>query len=267
MQQSADGTNWDWIDTYSIPADTGKTFSVHISGKFFRIVYTNGATLQSSFRLHSIFHKYQQVSSSIRPQDARTNDNDFSETLGYLMGYNSIANTWNRVGVTSGNLGGNETLLDRLKVNASLRVLDTALTAGSQLVAATGTQALGLNVNLRSSSTLAVTVTAATGTAATLTLPAVAAQFHYITSLDIVLYSTAARTGTATPILVTTTNVPGSLAYTFESAGAIGTNTPIQGFNLTIPLKSSVLNTATTIVAPIVTGGIWRITATYFTGA
>ena len=267
LQQSFDGTIWDLVDIYSVPAATGKTFSAHISAKFFRIVYTNGATLQTSFRLQSIYHKYQQPASTVRPQDGRSNDNDFGEELAFLMGYNSIANAWNRVGITSGNLGGNETLLDRLKVNASLRMIDIAQAVGSQLVGATGTQALGLNVNLRTSATLAVTITAATGVAATLTLPAVAAQFHYIISLKMVLYSTAARTGAATPIIVTSTNLPGTIAYTFETAGAIGTNTPIQGFDLAIPLKSSVVNTATTIVAPIVTNGIWRITATYFTGA
>jgi hypothetical protein len=118
-------------------------------------------------------------------------------------------------------------------------------------------------------STNTVTTTAATGVAATLTLPAAGiGLFHYITSLQIHIYATGARTGAATPTLVTTTNITGSPAFTFETAQAIGTNTPIQGFkDLTTPLKTTAANTATTIVAPIATGGIWRITATYFTGA
>lgn len=95
MQQSANGTNWDWLDVYSIPAAIGKTFGSHVSGKFFRIVYTNGASLQTSFRLQTIHHKHQQPSSVIRPQDGRGNDNDFSEELSHLMGYNGTS--WDRL--------------------------------------------------------------------------------------------------------------------------------------------------------------------------
>lgn len=129
-----------------------------------------------------------------------------------------------------------------------------------------GNNAIG-NINeLRAASTT-VTTTAASGVAATLTLPAAGAGlFHYITSLDIYIYATAARVGAAAPVVVTTTNITGAPAFTFETAQAIGTNTPIQGLNPTTPLKSSVVNTATTIVAPAATTGIWRITATYFTG-
>ena len=127
-----------------------------------------------------------------------------------------------------------------------------------------GTNNIG-NLNELRSATLAATVTAASGAAATLTLPAVVGQFHYITALDIVLYSAAARTGSATPTLVTTTNLPGSIAFTFSTAGAIGTN-DVQALIRVTPLKSLLANTATTIVAPIAAGGIWRITATYFTG-
>lgn len=114
-------------------------------------------------------------------------------------------------------------------------------------------------------SNLCVTTTAATGVAATLTLPAAAAGlFHYITLIEIQLYATAARTGGATPVLVTTTNLPGSPAWDFDTAQAIG-NTIRQTTQPTTPIKSSVAATATTIVAPIAVTGIWRITAYYYT--
>lgn len=116
-------------------------------------------------------------------------------------------------------------------------------------------------------STAAVTVTAASGSAATLTLPAAGVGlFHYVTALDICLYSAAARTGAATPWIVTTTNLPGTPSWTFSTAGAIGA-TERQWLTPTTPLKSSASNTATTVVGPAATGGIWRITATYFTTA
>lgn len=113
---------------------------------------------------------------------------------------------------------------------------------------------------------LCVTNTAATGVACTLTIPAAGAGlFHYISLIEIQLYATAARTGGATPILVTTTNLPGSPVWDFDTAQAIGV-TIRQATAPAAPIKSSAANTATTIVAPIATTGIWRITA-YYTAA
>ncbi len=113
-------------------------------------------------------------------------------------------------------------------------------------------------------SALTATQTGNSGAAVTLTLAAVAGQFHYITHIRIQLYAAAARAGSATPVVVTTTNLPGSLAYTFETAQAIGTSiervTELAGN----PLKSSAVGVATTIVCPVATTGIWRITAHYY---
>lgn len=132
-------------------------------------------------------------------------------------------------------------------------------------VLSAGTNTIGTVVPQPSS--LAVTVTAATGVAATLTLPAPAAgQFQHITGIYLTLYSTAARTGVAAPILVTTTNLPGAPVYTFGTAAAIGT-TDREIHDMSNPLKSLAAATATTIVAPAVTGGIWRLSATYYTAA
>jgi hypothetical protein len=112
--------------------------------------------------------------------------------------------------------------------------------------------------------TLCVTVTAATGVAATLTIPAAGAGlFHYISLIEIQLYATTARTGGATPVLVTTTNLPGSPVWDFDTAQALGV-TIRQATQPSTPIKSSVANTATTVVAPIATTGIWRITAYYY---
>lgn len=96
IQQSANGTNWDNVDSYTIPASTGKAYGVGVSAKFFRVVYTNGGTNQTSFRLQTIFHKVRTKPSSQRPADARTNDNDMEEDLAYTLEYDPIANIWNR---------------------------------------------------------------------------------------------------------------------------------------------------------------------------
>jgi len=113
-------------------------------------------------------------------------------------------------------------------------------------------------------STLHVTATGAAAAAVTLTLPAVAGQFHYITSVEITLFNTVARVGSATPVVVTSTNLPGTPAFTFPSAGAVGT---IERYIVTptTPRRSSVVNTATTIVGPATASVIWRINVSYYT--
>lgn len=97
MQQSSNGTNWDNADVYTIPANTGKVFGIGIGTQFFRVVYTNGATNQTSFRLQVTYHKTRTKPSSQRPQDGRSNDNDMEEVLSYQMSYDPILNVWNRV--------------------------------------------------------------------------------------------------------------------------------------------------------------------------
>lgn len=114
------------------------------------------------------------------------------------------------------------------------------------------------------SSTLVVTATAATGVAVTATLPAVAAQFHYISFIEVVKYFTVANAASATPLVVTTTNIPGSLAFTFgQPLGTIGTtDRMIHAPNS--PIHSTTVNTATTVVCPATVGIIWRVNVYYF---
>lgn len=111
---------------------------------------------------------------------------------------------------------------------------------------------------------IAVSATAATGIAVTLTLPVATGLYHVIHHLDITLYSTAARTGNATPIAVTTTNLPAANSWIFPTAAVIGSVVekiiaPNSG------IRSSVRGVATTIVCPIVVGGIWRLNCFYRT--
>lgn len=114
-------------------------------------------------------------------------------------------------------------------------------------------------------SSLIISATAATGVAVTATLPASASNFHYISDIQIVKYFTTANAASATPLVVTTTNLPGSLAFSFgQPLGTIGT-TDIQELSLEMPVKSSVINTATTIVCPATTGIIWRVNVYYNT--
>lgn len=111
-------------------------------------------------------------------------------------------------------------------------------------------------------SNLAVTATGLTGAGVTATLPAVISKFHNIAYLEITAYSTSARTGNATPIIVATTNILGTPSFTFATAAAAGT-TDVKTLVPSVPIRSSIANTATTIVAPATIGVIWRINCFY----
>lgn len=129
LQQSSDGTFWDFVDAYTVPATTGKTFSAAVQAKFFRVVYTNGGIMQTAFRLHVIYAKQDKKPSSVRPQDGRSNDNDFVEVLAYPMGYNPATNVWDRLLATLG----------------KLNVIQPDVTASGSLTAAAQTVSLALS--------------------------------------------------------------------------------------------------------------------------
>lgn len=56
IQFSTDAQNFDNIHSFTIPANTGKFFNFPIETQYFRVVYTNGTTPQTFFRLQTILH-------------------------------------------------------------------------------------------------------------------------------------------------------------------------------------------------------------------
>ena len=124
------------------------------------------------------------------------------------------------------------------------------------------------NIGSLTPTTLAATGTAAANTGLTVSLPAAGVGlFHYITGIEIMRTATAALAGTAT-LIVSSTNLPGSLAWSFGNAMAAGATQRDESLVLATPLKSSVANTATTIVAPIPgLAVLWRINVYYYTAA
>lgn len=111
---------------------------------------------------------------------------------------------------------------------------------------------------------LGVSAAGAAAAAVTLTLPAVAGQYHLIDAIEITCYATAAGTGGATPVTVTSTNLPGNTAWTFPSGRAVGT-VLTQVLTPNRPVRSAAPGVATTIVCPATTGVIWRINVFYTT--
>jgi len=116
---------------------------------------------------------------------------------------------------------------------------------------------------------LHVTGTAAVNTALTITLPAAGAGlFHYITSIQWVKLYSVVGVANAAGVLITSTNLPGNPVWTTEQAVINAGLAPmVINYQPTTPLKSSVANTATTIVAPLQLQTICRGNVSYFTGA
>lgn len=149
-----------------------------------------------------------------------------------------------------------------------IRVRVSAYTSGNIVAALRASHGIFSTRSVPYPSTLAVTVTAAANTGATLTLPAGGAGlFHYITALEITRNATAALAGTAT-LVITSTNLPGSLAWSVGNAmNAGGTQVDVDR-DFSAPLKSSVANTASTIVMPVPGAAVlWRANVYYFLGA
>jgi len=150
-----------------------------------------------------------------------------------------------------------------------VRVRISAFTSGNIAVAmraSSGSQAQ--IAPMPQPSQLVVSTLSTANTAVTATLPAAGAGlFHYITGIEIVRNATAALAGSAT-LTYTTTNLPGTLAWSVGNAMAVGgTQWDVQAF-FPAPLKSSAANTATTVVAPAAGAAVLvRINVYYFVGA
>lgn len=149
-----------------------------------------------------------------------------------------------------------------------IRVSLTAYTSGTCEVTINSDECPSLSPYLRDqkAATLMVTATAVS-TAVTLTLPAVAGLRHYIDRISVLRSATAALTASATPVVVTTTNIPGSPALTFGSdVAGIGVDKELVLDFGGAGIAASAVNTPTTVVCPIYFGVIWRVNAAYRLG-
>jgi hypothetical protein len=149
-----------------------------------------------------------------------------------------------------------------------LRVRASAYTSGSCVVTITSDTQSSLNTaSADKSSTLLVSATGAAAAAVTATLPAVTGLRHIVDFIQVTRSATAALTASATPVLVTTTNLPGSPVLTLGSdVAGIGIDKEVRLDFGSTGLSATALGTATTVVCPIYTGVIWRINVGYRLG-
>ena len=151
----------------------------------------------------------------------------------------------------------------------ALRVRLTAFTAGTCQVSINSDDCDSISPYVRDqkAATLMVTATGVASAAVTASLPAVVGLRHYLDRISVVRSATAALTPSATVVLVTTTNIPGSPVLTWgQDAAGVGIDRE-QVLDFGGAGQACLLtNTATTIVCPVYTGVIWRVNATYRLG-
>jgi len=116
---------------------------------------------------------------------------------------------------------------------------------------------------------LHVSVTAAVNTALTATLPAPpSGMSQYITSVELVKLYNVVGVAAGAGVIVTSTNLPGSKAWTTEQvAGVAGSVVRVINYVPVAPLKAAAVATATTFVAPAQLETIWRWNVSYYNAA
>lgn len=150
----------------------------------------------------------------------------------------------------------------------ALRVRLGAYTSGNASVTLTsdpvGTNHLGIQAKTM---TELVSVTAAVGVAVTATLPAVVGLRHIIDFVEVTRSATAGLTPAAAPVVITSTNLPGSFALTCgQDAGGVGVDKDMLADFGGTGLAATATNTNTTIVCPAYVGVVWRINVGYRLG-
>ena len=103
VEFSSDGTNIDSDDVFTIPADTGKTFSFQAPTKYFRVKYTNGGDAQTYFRLQTILKPYYVKPSSHRINDSIIGEDDAELVKAVITGENPGGNFVNFEATNGGN--------------------------------------------------------------------------------------------------------------------------------------------------------------------
>jgi hypothetical protein len=114
LEFSIDNSNWDDILPYSIYASTSEHIQIGPQARFFRIVYTNGSSAQSVFRLQTIDRPIISFNSMV-PVDATTNSSVSASVTNVTL----LSANVGRLGATCYNDSAQYTLYLKLGVTAS----------------------------------------------------------------------------------------------------------------------------------------------------
>ncbi len=103
FQQSSDGTNWDEIDTFTLDVlkSESRRFQFTVQARYFRLVYTNGITAQTAFRVQTILHDSNVLTSIHRVDKQIDGDRSSQIVKAVIAGRSTIEDdTYENVRVT-----------------------------------------------------------------------------------------------------------------------------------------------------------------------
>jgi len=88
FQFSTDNTNWDDSNDFNLDVSVSDTrrFQFPVTAKYFRIVYTNGSTIQTYFRLQTIFHTTNILPTIHRLDTGLSNDRSVTVNKSVIAG-------------------------------------------------------------------------------------------------------------------------------------------------------------------------------------
>ena len=130
FQFSPDNVNWDEQNDYNLEVSVSGTrrFQFPVTAQYFRVVYTNGGVAQTAFRVQTILHTSDVLTSIHRLDTGLTNDRSVTVTKSVIAGETSAGGgAFVNVKVApSGSLetNANQDTHDNLNANANIQVGD-----------------------------------------------------------------------------------------------------------------------------------------------
>lgn len=100
VQWSGDGVNTDVTDGSNVSANAGRAFSLTPRARYFRIVYTNGGTNQTIFRLYTNYH-YVGSGLISRLLSSTIDDNNFAQTVRAITNAKKSDGTYGATALTA----------------------------------------------------------------------------------------------------------------------------------------------------------------------
>jgi hypothetical protein len=89
IEQSHDGTNWDFVEPYTLLAGQAKTWSAKLDAKYLRVVYINGSSPQGYIRLQTIRKKMNSATAIHKLGDDLSVEDDGNLTKSVLSAEHS----------------------------------------------------------------------------------------------------------------------------------------------------------------------------------
>jgi hypothetical protein len=213
FQFSTDNTNWDESNDFNmdISVSSARRFQFPVTAQYFRLVYTNGAGAQSSFRVQTILHNTNVLTSIHRIDTGLSNDRSVTVTKSVIAGQ-TTAGGGNFVNVKVDPSGALETTAnqdthDSLLCNANIQVGDVDVSGGNPVPVSASS--LPLPTGAATEATLSAQATATKQDEQTAIL-----KPDVIDQID------------TTPLLDTsTTNIPGSAGSPVQVVASLAADT------------------------------------------